>query len=156
MRYYKKNNKIYIDENDTLLKIAYHLGLEPYQFNPEPLENLVPNELLFNGKSLTIEEIHQELEKWNGIYEQVLSNPEKWRNDKYKVIGSMKEYIFIPTTDYRGGEKIIPIAIKYNEDPIEKISKYNEWVDLYKVYWDNSDVESLFLLFHEIDEFLDR
>ena len=156
MRYYKKDDKIYIDKNDTLLKIAYRLGLEPYQFNPEPLENLVPNELLLKDKALTTEEIYQELEKWKGIFDQIISDSEKWRKNKKKVIDSMEEYIFIPTTDYRGGEKIISIAIKYNEDPIKKVLNYNEWVDLYKVYWNSSDVESLFLLFHEIDEFLNR
>lgn len=156
MRYYKKDDKIYIDERNTLSEMAQQLGLEPYDFNPEPLENLVPNELLLNGKALTPEEIRQELEKWNGTYEQILSNPEKWGGNKKKVFDSMEEYIFIPTTDYRGGEKIIPIAIKYNEDPIQKVLNYNEWADLYRVYWDNSEVESLFLLFHEIDELLNR
>ena len=148
MKIYEHQNTLYYLDGEVE-EIVAELGLEEIKScDPFPLSSICENELIKEGKCLSNEEIDQEIQRWNDIYEKI----EEY--DKNNLLHEMKKYLFIATGSYRGGEKTKPVAFRIHEDPIEKVKDWEDWYEMWKIYFENGLAEELYSLLREIYEMI--
>ena len=148
MKVYKYQNNLYYLDGEVE-EIAIELGLEEItNCDPIPLSCICETELIKEGKCLNNEEIEQEIQKWNEVYENINEY------DKNHLIQEMKKYLFIATGSYRGGEKTKSVAFRIHEDPIEKVKDWEDWHEMWEIYFENGLAEELYSLLREIYEMI--
>ncbi len=150
--YVNECGKIIIDKFETLSKVAVELGYEEV-VNVKDFEEVIETEVIKDGKYLNEEEIKKEFEYWQNILDQACEINKL--DHKWSVFAKMKEFLFIGEAKYRGGEKVIPVAFRINEDPIEKVANYYDWYDMWELEFDMISVEDLYYILKKIfDEFI--
>ena len=155
--YKDQNGKVYVDDGN-LEEMAIALGFEPVE-KMEELEDLITTEVIKDGKWLSEKAIKDYYDKYKVIYDKVYGNMDISKKTKSSIIADIDEFLFIPTLEYRGGEKAKVVTARVSEDPVEKYKDWEDYEEFYEIVFENMAADSLWLLmkdiYRELQEFND-
>ena len=144
MKIYEYKNTLYHLDGEVE-EIVKELGMrEVKNCKTLPLSSICETGVIRDKKCLSNAEIEEEISEWGKILE-------KYREyDDKTLIDEMKKFLFIATGCYRGNEKTRTVAFRIGEDPVEKIKEWEEWYDMWEIYFENDSVEKLYDILNDL------